>query len=696
MAMQDTTFTRIESFLYSTVDGSTFTQRSPIMPDVWIRYGVDGPDRQDLLLVAHWASSGAALAGAIAARLAADTSHAAQMRAQLAPLQSTVAAKLTFRELMRDALPASPWWRRYLMQGDEPSSWFSSKRKMAVLRRALVAWLGQEKHRTAKPEKPLIYGDFAWLARVAGGLALLHRKMPKGVRGAKEKDIQAWERSLKDTSVVLDAFFDLFAGVKAPGETEHLWAVHRNRELELAIRESTATVKVDAARHLFDIAGRGIRWAVIDSGIDARHVAFRRRRTDGRIWSTDAFELVPPKDPNREKRNGDDEKKTGQTPPKQLTRIVATYDLTLLRALMAAPLEDLEGYFEILPKEQQARMRALLRSKDNRALLAEAQRRSSDQLVKVDAKHAKIDPKGRPVDWKAWEPLLLVPQTSHATYEPPFNNHGTHVAGILGADWRPEDLPEDPVKEEVGTPRRLVMRTGMCPEIELYDIRVLSADGKPDEFALVAALQFVRALNAYSDHPTIHGVNLSLSLLHEVSNYACGRTPVCEECDRLVASGLVVVAAAGNNGRARYVTTDGEIDEGYRTVSITDPGNAESVITVGATHRAEPHAFGVSYFSSRGPTGDGRFKPDLVAPGEKVTSTVMDRGKDSEVSKDGTSMAAPHVSGAAALLLCRYPELVGRPAEVKRILCKSATDLGRDRYFQGAGLLDVLRALESF
>lgn len=233
---------------------------------------------------------------------------------------------------------------------------------------------------------------------------------------------------------------------------------------------------------------------------------------------------------------------------------------------------------------------------------------------------------------------------------------------------------------------------GMCPEMKIYDVRVLDDDGRADEFSVLAALQFIRAFNARHEHVEIHGVNLSFSLAHDVANYACGRTPICEECERLVASGMVVVAAAGNLGRARYVTPMGFADEGYRTVSITDPGNAPSVITVGATHRFEPHTYGVSYFSSRGPTGDGRIKPDLVAPGEKVRSTVPgDRIED----MDGTSMAAPHVSGAAALLLCRYPELIGQPLTVKRILCETATDLGRDRYFQGHGLLDVLRAMQA-
>jgi subtilisin family serine protease len=138
------------------------------------------------------------------------------------------------------------------------------------------------------------------------------------------------------------------------------------------------------------------------------------------------------------------------------------------------------------------------------------------------------------------------------------------------------------------------------------------------------------------------------------------------------------------------------MNEGFRALSITDPGNSESVITVGATHRDKPHTYGVSYFSSRGPTGDGRFKPDILGPGEKILSSVIGGDEFENTARmDGTSMAAPHVSGAAALLLCKHKELIGQPLKVKEVLCKSAVDLGRDRYFQGYGMVDVLRALQS-
>ena len=344
------------------------------------------------------------------------------------------------------------------------------------------------------------------------------------------------------------------------------------------------------------------------------------------------------------RRDGDaplPETDDGLRPPAE-SRIRATYDFTRLRALLAA-------------KEPEDKSGSETVNEINTRLLS-----------------------GRAVDWSLLLPHLEVPKDA---YVPPTHEHGTHVAGVLAGDWRKDD-PHGPGEHSA---------QGVCPDMELYDLRVFDERGAGDEFAILAALQFVRWLNSNASAPVIHGVNLSLSLDHEVGAYACGRTPVCDECERLLGSGTVVVAAAGNEGRAFYSMASGTA-EGYRQISITDPGNADGVITVGATHRHQPHTYGVSYFSSRGPTGDGRVKPDLVAPGEKITAPVPNLGLK---SLDGTSMAAPHVSGAAALLMARHPELIGSPREVKRVLCDTATDLGRERYFQGSGVVDALRAIQS-
>jgi serine protease AprX len=294
-----------------------------------------------------------------------------------------------------------------------------------------------------------------------------------------------------------------------------------------------------------------------------------------------------------------------------------------------------------------------------------------DALLKTLAEDAQ---EGRPVDWLRVQRLVEIsPKT-----RPP-SNHGTHVAGIIGG-----------AKKRDGSDHKDAA-DGMCPDIRIYDFRVLAPTLSETEFAIVAALQYIRHVNERNSYTTIHGANLSLSIAHDVRNYACGRTPVCVECERLVNSGVVVVAAAGNRGYQNFETKDG-LYEGYAAFSITDPGNADGVITVGATHRSWPHTYGVSFFSSRGPTGDGRLKPDLVAPGERIRGPLLG-GAWGDL--DGTSMSAPHVSGAAAMLMARYTELVGQPRRIKEILCNSATDLGRERTFQGHGMLDVLRAFQS-
>ncbi|HEX8085019.1 MAG TPA: S8 family peptidase [Solirubrobacteraceae bacterium] len=535
---------------------------------MWIAYAGRPRDRIELLLTPHGERRAVELAIVLRTRLGRSANAA-----RVAATNTYVAASLTFRELIQVALPLSEWGDDVLGGGDRPSLGATDN------------WRGRSAERERAAQ---------WLSGIVGLIA-------PGATGDR-----------------------LLAGVRRADaiDVPLLFRVATNRSSRTSLMHSARAIKADAARKLFAPSCRDLRWAVVDSGIDARHPALRRRNKDDEPYDK-PFEVVTPK-------------------PRTLgTRVVATYDFTKVRAAL-----------EEHTRQQAARN------------VREAHRRLRAGL--------SID----------WDVIADEIQVMPESYQGPANDHGTHVAGIIAADWRSTADADTPPTDLIG----------ICPDIELVDLRVFGAGGAGDEFDILAALQFVRHLNSRHERRYIHGVNLSLSLDHKVQSYACGRTPICEEAERVVKSGVVAVAAAGNEGWVKQFDHEGFEDHGYRDISITDPGNAEGVITVGATHGSSPHTYGVSFFSSRGPTGDGRLKPDLVAPGEKITSTAGERGR---LEMDGTSQAAPHVSGAAALLMARHDELVGDPQGIKALLCRTATDLGRERYFQGAGMLDVLRAMQA-
>jgi subtilisin family serine protease len=320
----------------------------------------------------------------------------------------------------------------------------------------------------------------------------------------------------------------------------------------------------------------------------------------------------------------------------------------------------------------------------------------------------------------------FVPFTGGASPLTDLYGHGTHVAGIIAGEKPPagEVFAYSRHRDERGeiTYQRQTLPdiSGMAPRCKLLSLKVLDDKGEGETSNIIAAIARIQRINGHGRRLLIHGVNMSVGYQFEPEWFACGQSPLCVEVDRLVRSGVVVVVAAGNSGYGEVSTEFYGHQPAGLDMTIDDPGNAELAITVGATHRHMPHVYGVSYFSSKGPTGDGRAKPDLIAPGEKILSCAAGNAR-ADITKEvrrqmrrrgekpargepvacdyleesGTSMVTPHVSGVIAAFLSARREFIGQSERVKEIFLSTATDLHREKYFQGRGLVDLMRAIQS-
>jgi subtilisin family serine protease len=603
-------------------------QDSPILGDVWLAYAADPVRPQDLLITPHREAAAAMVASAISEGL--DNERGARV----AYLQGIVAATLTFEQLLRILVPATQWWKTRGIPAQIKNGKVGRYTAEALRDAINELFLSTREPRSDPPFKQADFTPLHRYLALAGVLLWISTRRsadPKPDSLTDEEVLQLISSNVEQiVNGLLKLHEKILADQKGEEATENnalIFQVSLNRRAAPALVNSVPSIKADAARSLFTVKCKNIVWAILDAGIDKTHEAFFDS-------SEDAAEHE--------------------------SRVRKTFDFTNIREIVSSDNADIDDQ----------RLEHLLTGVDLGTANRDKRLKEARRRLQAIADNAKAR---YPVNWDAVEDLIEVKEPP-----PPHSPHGTHVGGILGADGQ-------------GNGKKTEYSSGVCPDILLYDFRVLGKTLEETEFAIIAALQYIRYVNERHNNITIHGANLSLSIPHNVRNYACGRTPVCNECERLVESGVVVVAAAGNRGYQNYLTDKGTI-EGYAAFSVTDPGNSDAVITVGATHGNAPHTYGVSFFSSRGPTGDGRQKPDLVAPGERIQSTILDNDWGWE---SGTSMAAPHVSGAAAMLMARYSELIGQPRRIKRILCESATDLGRDRSFQGHGMLDVLRAFQS-
>ena len=713
--------TLIHSLVFETFGLRRFTQDSPITPDVWIRFlklakwkMKDPKNREEdakshrirLILTPKQTMSEdgrpAGHAGQLAERIRSailkyprqtsrheDIEMVGRLRRneqealkpfKIAATSRHVAVDVTFDEMMRILLPLTDWWPKQDLSDTESLEAVLNEqiKKNVSVQEALLQLNNTEFFRFAaltSVVNQLLNEAIseAELNKIAEILAPLERRQSTDEADDDDEEFLFASKTVlpgnmpagKDTVADLKELWNDYKQIVPPVEVTRslretdalvrndevsIWSIQLNRPAYRQAlppvaplisgrgQQSSETVKADAAKQLFSVKTAHLAWGIIDTGIDAQHMAF----------------YAKPPEPG-----------VPDGPSDKRTRVISTLDFTILQDLLS---ESDEGIDVVLGR--------LGLDLSNEAAMQDARRKL---LVSLNAiRDENIN--GRQLDWALLEKLIRI---DPAKAPMPRDQHGTHVAGILGGNL-PEGVEGDMARFE-----------GVCPDIKLYDLRVFNDEpgqiSGGDEFTVLAALDYVAWLNRDPMRPAIHGVNLSLAIPYVVDTHACGRTPVCDACDRLVWNGTVVVAAAGNSGFEKE-HKQAKLGVGFRGMTITDPGNAQEVITVGATHHSEPHTYGVSYFSSRGPTGDGRMKPDIVAPGEKIRSTVPG---DKMWVMDGTSMAAPHVSGVCALLMGRYSELIGEPERIKKILMETATDLGRERHFQGAGLVDALRALQS-
>lgn len=234
--------------------------------------------------------------------------------------------------------------------------------------------------------------------------------------------------------------------------------------------------------------------------------------------------------------------------------------------------------------------------------------------------------------------------------------HGTHIAGIIGGNGRAS--------------RRTYV--GMAPDVNLFSIKVLDKRGNGETEQVIKALEY---LISKKEQYRIQVVNMSVGTIPEAGQTE--KNGLVKAVEMAWDAGLVVVAAAGNNGP--------------EPMSITTPGISRKVITVGSSEQDRRLENGriAEGASSRGPTPFCVCKPDILAPGKGIISCR--NARNGYILKTGTSMSTAIVSGAIALLLEKKPWLT--PAEVKLALYHSAVDLGWEKNRQGWGMLDVKRLL---
>lgn len=244
----------------------------------------------------------------------------------------------------------------------------------------------------------------------------------------------------------------------------------------------------------------------------------------------------------------------------------------------------------------------------------------------IDTTHVDLDG-GKVIAWKDFVSSKTTPYDD--------NGHGTHVSGIIAGEGDGNSLYK-----------------GVAPGAALVGLKVLDKNGSGSMSAVTAAIDWaVTNKSLYN----IKVINLSLG----TSTSSDGTDSTSVAVNNAVDNGIVVCVAAGNSGPAEY--------------TIGSPGAAAKCITVAAMADVGELGFNLADFSSRGPTADGRMKPDISSPGYNITAPKAN-SVNGYISYSGTSMATPFTAGTVALMLAANYNLT--PTQIKSMLISTAKDWG--------------------
>jgi serine protease AprX len=250
----------------------------------------------------------------------------------------------------------------------------------------------------------------------------------------------------------------------------------------------------------------------------------------------------------------------------------------------------------------------------------------------IDGNHCDF-PSGKIVAWKDYINSQTTPYDDHG--------HGTHCASIAAGATAPK---------------------GVAPNASLMGCKVLNSSGSGSESTIIAGIEWAVTNGADIISMSLGGAG------------GDGTSAMAQQADWAVDQGVVVVCVVGGDGAC---------------CSVGTPGDAQKVITVTASDKSDA----LASFNSRGPTTDGRIKPDIAAPG--VSIYAADAGTScSDVALSGSSMAAPHIAGVAALML--DARSTATPLQIKNCLGATAIDKGNTNKdcLWGWGRVDAYAAVQ--